>query len=82
MRDTTALILLFVLLIIILVGVGYLIIVNAGWGMKAIVDLVELTFLMYLTDKTENIYQNEVKQAIKRLLLEEVMTITRDDMVN
>lgn len=35
--------------------------------MRAIVDLKELeTFLSYLEDKTHDVYQNEVKQAVKR----------------
>lgn len=45
--------------------------------MKVVVDLVELKiFLDYLSDKTENVYEKEVDQAIDRFLKERVTTIT------
>lgn len=47
--------------------------------MKAVVNLKELeNFFNYLEDKTNEVYQNEVQQAIKRFLTEEITTINSD----
>ena len=45
--------------------------------MKAVVDYKELeNFLSYLEDKTDNVYEREVQQAIERFMNEQVTTIT------
>lgn len=50
--------------------------------MKAVVDLKELeAFLSYLEDKTDEVYQNEVKQAVKRFLSEQVAKLDGSDVV-
>lgn len=47
--------------------------------MKAVIDYKELeNFLNYLVDKSEDVYQREVQQAIERFLQEEVTTINGD----
>jgi len=41
--------------------------------MKAVIDLKELeSFLSYLEDKADEVYENEVRQAVKRFLSEQV----------
>jgi len=47
--------------------------------MKAVIDYKELeNFLAYLKDKTEDVYECEVQQAIERFLKEQVTTINSD----
>jgi len=47
--------------------------------MNAVIDYKELeNFLAYLEDKTEDVYEREVKQAIERFLKEQVTTINGD----
>ena len=44
--------------------------------MKAVIDYKELeNFLSYLEDKTDDVYEREVQQAIKRFLDKQVTTI-------
>lgn len=44
--------------------------------MKVLVDYKELEkFLAYLEDKTDDVYQREVKQAIERFLKEQTNSI-------
>jgi len=44
--------------------------------MKVLVDYKELeNFLAYLEDKTEDVYEREVKQAIERFLKEQTNSI-------
>lgn len=44
--------------------------------MKVIVDRQELeAFLNYLADKTDEVYEREVTQAIERFLKEQVTTV-------
>lgn len=44
--------------------------------MKAVIDLKELeAFLNYLADKTDEVYEREVTQAIERFLKEQVTTV-------
>ncbi|HHW5195341.1 TPA: hypothetical protein ACU2I4_002939 [Staphylococcus aureus] len=44
--------------------------------MKAIIDYKELeNFLSYLEDKTDDVYEREVQQAIKRFLDKQVTTV-------
>jgi len=50
--------------------------------MKGIVDLRGLqAFFDYLEDKTDEVYQNEVKQAVKRFLSEQVTKLDGSDIV-
>ena len=45
--------------------------------MKAVIDYKELeNFLSYLEDKTDNVYEREVQQAIERFMNKQVTTIT------
>lgn len=47
--------------------------------MKAVIDYKELeNFLAYLEDKTEDVYEREVKQSIERFMKEQVTTISSD----
>ncbi|SFA44125.1 hypothetical protein SAMN05216169_100911 [Anoxybacillus pushchinoensis] len=47
--------------------------------MKAVIDYKELeSFLAYLEDKTEDVYEREVHQAIERFLKEQVTRISGD----
>jgi|GEM_PF-6963762 len=47
--------------------------------MKAVIDYKELeNFLAYLEDKTDNVYQREVQQAIEQFIKEHVTTISGD----
>lgn len=51
--------------------------------MKAVVDLKELeAFLSYLEDKTDEVYQNEVKQAVKRFLSEQVTKLDGSSIID
>ena len=44
--------------------------------MNVVIDYKELeNLLAYLEDKTEDVYEHEVKQAIERFLKEQVTTI-------
>ncbi|HBI0942867.1 TPA: hypothetical protein PEJ62_002890 [Staphylococcus aureus] len=44
--------------------------------MKAVIDYKELeNFLSYLEDKTDDVYEREVQQAIKRFLDKQVTTV-------
>lgn len=47
--------------------------------MKAVIDYEELeNFLAYLEDKTEDVYQKEVRQAIEQFKKEQITTMTSD----
>lgn len=47
--------------------------------MKAVIDYQELeNFLSYLEDKTEDVYQKEVRQAIERFKTEQITTMNSD----
>ena len=47
--------------------------------MKAVVDFKELeSFLNYLADKADDVYEREVQQAIKRFLKEQVTDLDGD----
>ena len=44
--------------------------------MKAVINYKELeNFLSYLEDKTDDVYEREVQQAIKRFLDKQVTTV-------
>lgn len=46
---------------------------------KAVINYKELeNFLSYLEDKTDNVYKDEVKQAIERFIKEDVTEISAD----
>ena len=46
-------------------------------NMKAVINYKELeNFLSYLEDKTDDVYEREVKQAIERFMNEQVTKIT------
>jgi len=46
---------------------------------KAVIDYKELeNFLAYLEDKTEDVYEREVQQAIERFMTEQVTKISGD----
>jgi len=47
--------------------------------MKSVIDYeVFENFLAYLKDKTDDVYQREVQQAIKQFLKDDVTTINAD----
>lgn len=47
--------------------------------MKTVIDYKELeSFLAYLEDKTEDVYQKEVRQAIERFMKEQIIEISAD----
>lgn len=49
--------------------------------MKAVVDYKELeNFLSYLEDKTDDVYEREVKQAIERFINQQVTKMTGEIM--
>lgn len=50
--------------------------------MKVVVDQKELeAFLNYLADKTEDVYEREVAQAIERFLEEQVTHLSGADII-
>lgn len=47
--------------------------------MKVVVDFKELeSFLNYLADKADDVYEREVQQAVERFLKEQVTRISGD----
>ena len=50
-------------------------------NMKAVINYKELeNFLSYLEDKTDDVYEREVKQAIERFMNEQVTKITGEKL--
>lgn len=49
------------------------------YATNAVVNYKDLeSFLAYLEDKTEDVYKEEVQQAIERFLTDEITTMTDD----